>query len=136
MSVGAAVGGGFEIMAAARLYSSASSLAGFARSTSAYAGIAQNFASTAVRSYDVGINAVASSRRISSIGSTVANTGHTTDVAAFIRNQRAVPRGTHIGTVNRPGLAGGPINPGELTDNCVACVGANLHNKIIRSGSR
>jgi len=36
----------------------------------------------------------------------------------------------HIGTPASPGSVGGRINPGELDDNCVACVAAVLHNKF------
>ena len=55
----------------------------------------------------------------------------------YVRGLRApAPRRTHIGSIDVPGQAGGAINPGQLTDNCVACAAANLKNKLARSGGR
>lgn len=42
----------------------------------------------------------------------------------------------HIGTPNALGTPGGPINPHGMTGNCVACVGAVLHNKLILNSGR
>jgi hypothetical protein len=42
----------------------------------------------------------------------------------------------HIGTSDSPGMPGGRINPGGLNDNCVACVSAVLHNKMVGNRTR
>jgi len=57
-------------------------------------------------------------------------------IARMLTRSSIVSAGTHIGSIDVPGQAGGAINPGQLTDNCVACAAANLKNKLARSSGR